>query len=73
MFATVLLASCCIAAGVEIPVARPMTPSVVVAALALNRDGSIDANEINHAPESLAGLDRNGDGMLSRDEFRNER
>ncbi len=50
-----------------------MTPSVVVAALALNRDGSIDANEINHAPESLAGLDRNGDGMLSRDEFRNER
>ncbi|MDX1951688.1 MAG: EF-hand domain-containing protein [Verrucomicrobiota bacterium] len=35
-----------------------------------NRDGVIDAEEINNASQVLLRLDRNGDGQLSKDELR---
>jgi EF hand len=47
---------------------RPPVPPIV-AALDLNGDGIIDANEIAQASESLKKLDKNGDGMLTRNEF----
>ena len=47
---------------------RPPPP--IIAALDLNRDGVISADEIAKAPESLKKLDKNGDGQLTRDELR---
>ncbi len=49
--------------------ARPMSPPLVMA-LDRNGDGSIDADEIAGAGESLKKLDRNGDGKLTTDEYR---
>ena len=47
---------------------RPVPP--IIAALDLNKDGTIDAEEIAKAPESLLKLDKNGDGKLTEDEYR---
>lgn len=47
---------------------RPLNP--IVAALDLNKDGVIDADEIAKATESFKKLDKNGDGKLTPDEFR---
>jgi hypothetical protein len=47
---------------------HPPVP-LIVAALDLNGDGIIDANEIAQAAESLKKLDKNGDGKLTPDEF----
>ena len=47
---------------------RPPPP--IIAALDLNHDGVISADEIAKAPESLKKLDKNGDGQLSPDELR---
>ncbi len=46
----------------------PVPP--IIAALDLNKDGEIDANEIAKASQSLLTLDKNGDGKLTRDELR---
>ena len=45
-------------------------PSPIVTALDLNHDGTIDADEIAKAAASLKTLDKNGDGKLTKDEFR---
>jgi hypothetical protein len=58
MISGFLLATCCLASDAE---TRPITPSAVAAALDANHDGNIDSDEISRAPQSLAGLDRNGD------------
>ena len=50
---------------------RPPPP--LIAALDLNRDGIISADEIAKASESLKKLDKNGDGQLTRDELRPSR
>ena len=42
----------------------------VVSALDLNKDGKIDASEIAKSGQSLAALDKNGDGTLTPDEYR---
>ena len=47
---------------------RPVSP--IIAALDLNKDGTIDASEIEKAPKSLLKLDKNGDGKLTEDEYR---
>ena len=47
---------------------RPRPP--IIAALDLNHDGIISADEIAKAPESLKRLDKNGDGQLTPDELR---
>ena len=47
---------------------RPPPP--IIAALDLNHDGVISADEIAMAPESLKKLDKNGDGQLTPDELR---
>jgi len=44
-----------------------------MAALDLNQDGTIDADEIAKASESLKKLDKNGDGKLTPDEYRPQR
>ena len=41
----------------------------IVAALDLNKDGTIDAKEIAKASASLEKLDRNDDGKLTPDEY----
>jgi len=41
-----------------------------MAALDLDSDGTLSAAEIAKAPESLLKLDKNGDGILTSDEFR---
>jgi hypothetical protein len=46
---------------------RPVMP--IIAALDLNKDGIIDADEIAKASESLKKLDKNGDGKLTPDEY----
>jgi len=46
---------------------RPMPP--IVAALDANRDGMVDAQEIDNAPAALRKLDRNNDGNLTMDEL----
>ena len=46
---------------------RPVMP--IVAALDLNKDGTIDAKEIAKASESLKKLDKNDDGKLTPDEL----
>lgn len=47
---------------------RPPGPPLI-AKLDLNHDGTIDASELNAAPESLRALDKNGDGKLTPDEL----
>lgn len=42
----------------------------IIAALDLNKDGTIDAGEIAKAPQSLLKLDKNHDGKLTEDEYR---
>ena len=49
---------------------RRPPPPPLIAALDVNRDGIIDADEIAKAAESLRKLDRNGDGELTMDELR---
>ena len=48
--------------------ARPPRPEV--AALDANNDGTIDADELRNATQSLKKLDTNGDGKLSDEELR---
>lgn len=48
----------------------PLQASPLQSALDLNRDGSISADELEKAAESLKRLDANGDGKLSPDELR---
>ncbi len=45
----------------------------IIAALDLNKDGMIDADELSKAPQSLLKLDKNGDGKLTEDEYRPKR
>ncbi len=47
---------------------RPVPP--VIHALDTDRDGTISAEEMETAPESLKSLDKNGDGELSPEELR---
>ncbi len=47
---------------------RPPPP--LIAALDVNHDGVIDADEIANAPAALKKLDKNGDGKLTEDELR---
>ena len=51
------------------PPGPPPVPPII-AALDLNGDGEIDADEIAKASDSLKKLDKNGDGKLTRDELR---
>jgi len=44
-------------------------PLPIVQALDVNHDGAIDANEIANAPAELKSLDKNGDGVLTADEY----
>jgi hypothetical protein len=46
----------------------PVPP--IIAALDVNGDGVIDADELANAPAALKKLDKNGDGKLTPDEFR---
>jgi len=48
-------------------------PMPIIEALDLNKDGTIDADEIAKASESLKKLDKNGDGKLTPDEYRPQR
>ena len=50
---------------------RPVSP--IVEALDLNKDGTIDADELAKAAESLKKLDKNGDGKITEDEYRPQR
>jgi len=47
---------------------RPPVP-LVIKALDVNGDGTIDATELANAPAELKTLDKNGDGQLTPDEF----
>ena len=47
---------------------RPPAPAIV-AALDVNHDGVIDADEIANATAELKSLDKNGDGKLTPDEL----
>jgi EF hand len=61
------------AALTAVPVALKagaVLPHRSLAALDLNHDGVISADEIAKAPESLKKLDKNGDGQLTPDELR---
>ena len=51
----------------------PRMVSPLVAALDLNHDGVIDADEMAKAGESLKKLDRNHDGKLTMEEYRPQR
>jgi hypothetical protein len=55
------------------PAARPFPASPIVAALDINHDGTITADELAKAAESLKSLDKNRDGSLTEDEFRPQR
>lgn len=46
-----------------------LPPPPVIAALDADRDGTISAEEMEDAPESLKTLDKNGDGELSPEEL----
>ena len=50
---------------------RPVNP--IIAALDLNGDGVLDADEIAKASDSLKKLDKNGDGKITPDEYRPQR
>jgi len=47
---------------------RPPPPAIINA-IDVNRDHVIDAQEIANASAQLAALDKNGDGVLTPDEF----
>ncbi|MES2920064.1 MAG: hypothetical protein V4819_00855 [Verrucomicrobiota bacterium] len=47
----------------------PKGPSPLLAALDLDEDGALSADEIEDAPLSLASLDKNDDGTISRKEL----
>jgi len=47
---------------------RPPPPAII-AAIDANHDGVIDANEMTNAVNALKALDKNGDGVLTPDEF----
>ena len=47
-----------------------LRPSPIIEALDANKDGEIDANEINNAAAALKKLDKNGDGKLTMEEVR---
>ena len=51
------------------PPGKPPVPPLI-AALDVDRDGTISAPELADAPESLKTLDKNGDGELSPEELR---
>jgi hypothetical protein len=59
--------------GPGAPDAGRRPPPPLIAALDLNHDGIISADEIAKAAESLKKLDKNGDGQLTRDELRPRR
>ncbi len=44
-------------------------PPLIIVALDTNHDGIIDSNEIANASAALLTLDKNGDGLLTPDEF----
>lgn len=48
----------------------PRPPMPLLAALDLNKDGIIDADEIAKASESLKKLDKDGDGKITPAEYR---
>jgi hypothetical protein len=48
-------------------------PNPVIEALDLNKDGTIDAEELSKASDSLKKLDKNKDGKLTPDEYRPQR
>jgi hypothetical protein len=48
----------------------PKGPLVIVKALDLDQDRFLSAEEIEDAPESLAALDKNEDGTISKEELR---
>jgi len=48
----------------------PKGPLVIVKALDLDKDRFLSAEEIEDAPESLAVLDKNGDGTISKAELK---
>ena len=50
---------------------RPMSP--IIEALDTNKDGTIDADELAKAADSLKKLDKNGDGKITEDEYRPQR
>lgn len=56
------------AAGQAAPPVRKGPPPIL-AALDLDKDATLSAEEIAEAPESLAALDKNEDGTLSRKEL----
>jgi hypothetical protein len=45
-------------------------PPLIIRTLDANRDGILDAGEITNAPAALRKLDKNGDGKLTPDEYR---
>ena len=51
------------------PPPAPKGPSPLMRALDLNKDGALSAAEIEDAPLSLASLDKNADGTISRKEL----
>jgi hypothetical protein len=54
--------------GPRPPGGRPGGP--LIEALDANKDGVIDASEINNASAALRALDKNGDGQLTIEELR---
>jgi len=56
-------------AGPQGPPPNRRPPPPVIAALDANQDGTISAEELKNAPESLKQLDTNGDGELSPEEL----
>lgn len=61
---------CAMAVAQPPPAVENRKQSPVIGVLDLNGDREIDSKEIDQAPVSLSKLDRNHDGMLTRDEFR---
>ena len=50
-------------------VRRPPPPQPLLVALDASRDGALSPDEIANASEALSDLDKNGDGMLTRNEL----